>query len=311
MSASTVMMVRPARFGANPECAGSNAFQGTTADLPPARRQAAAVQAAAAAEFDGLVAALDRAGVRVCAYDDTLEPATPDACFPNNWVSFHADGRVVLYPMLAPSRRAEVRPDLVARLERDLGWAWPTVVDLTPLAERGAFLEGTGSLVLDRGERVAYAALSPRTTAAGLEAFAEALGYAVIPFRAVDPGGQAVYHTNVCMGLGPGFAAIALEWIPDPAERRTVRRRLEQAGREVIPLGTDQVRGFAGNLLGLWAGDGQGRIVLSERALGSLESGQRAALERHGDLVWAPLNTIETLGGGSARCMLAEVVGPA
>jgi hypothetical protein len=298
------MLIRPAGFGANPQTADTNAYQ---RPLPGA--EAGAVQRAAVRELDAFAAALRAAGVDVAVFDDTPEPCTPDALFPNNWVSFHADGTVVLYPLLAPNRRAEIRRDLLERLRDEHGVAWRRIVDLSDLASDGAFLEGTGSLVLDRAHRVAYACLSPRTTERGLAAFAARTGYAVERFRAADAG-KAIYHTNVLMGLGPAFAAVALECVPDGPERARVRARLAETGREVIELTRAQMRSFAGNLLALRSRAGEPLIALSDAAWSSLDVAQRAALERHGRIVRAPLATIEAHGGGSARCMLAELFAP-
>jgi hypothetical protein len=298
-----VLMIRPARFGANPETAATNAYQRESL------REAGATQRDAVRELEAFTAALRAAGVDVVVLDDTPEPHTPDALFPNNWVSFHADGTVVLYPLLAPSRRAEIRRDLLERLRDEHGLAWRRIVDLTDLTRDGAFLEGTGSMVLDRAQRVAYACLSPRTTERGLDAFAERMGYAIERFRAED-GGLAIYHTNVLMSIGPAFAVIALECIPDAAERERVRARLKATGHDVLALTRAQMRSFAGNLLALRSRAGEPLIALSDAAWASLDDPQRAALERHGKIVRAPLPTIETYGGGSARCMLAELFAP-
>jgi len=299
-----VLMIRPARFAANAETAASNRYQ-----LAEPAEEDSELHGQAAAEFDGLASALREAGVDVIALDDTREPHTPDAHFPNNWVSFHASGMVVLYPMLASSRRAEVRPELVDRLEDEHGLAWSRCLDLTGLAKVGAFLEGTGSLVLDRANRVAYACLSPRTTERGLAAFADHTGYAIESFRAEDRG-DAVYHTNVMMGLGPAFAAVCLEAITNEHERERVRARLERSGREIVALTRAQMGSFAGNLLALRSRDGEPLIAMSDAAWNALDGSQRETLERHGRIVHAPLATIEAHGGGSARCMLAELFAP-
>lgn len=299
-SASRVLMIRPVAIAANPETANTNVYQ--TGSGATSR----ALTAAAQREFDGLANALSAAGVDVLAFDDTPEPATPDAHFPNNWISFHATGEVVLYPMLAPNRRSEIRTDLLERLEREHGLAWPRLVDLTPLAAEGAILEGTGSLVLDRRRRLAWACLSPRTTPEGLEAFRRALDYELVSFHATDHG-QAIYHTNVLMGLGPRFAAVCLAAIGDRDEREGLRASLEATGRELFELTPSELHGFAGNLLALESTRGEALIALSDAAWTALRPVTRRRLERHGTLVRADLTTIERLGGGSARCMLAEV----
>lgn len=300
--APAVLMIRPVRFFANPETRASNAFQRD--DLALA---VAAQQARAAAEFEGLAAALRAAGVAVHAFDDTPEPATPDAIFPNNWVSFHADGRVVLYPMLAPNRRAERRPELLAALRG--AYAVAEVVDLTHHEAAGRFLEGTGSLVLDRPGRVAYACRSPRTHEAVLAEFAARLGYAVVAFDAFGPDAAPIYHTNVLMAVGEGFAVIGAEAIP-AEQRGEVLTRLAASGREVVALTPAQLGAFAGNMLALRAADGGQVLAMSARAEACLTPDQRAVLARHARVVAAPVPTIEDCAGGSVRCMLAEVFLP-
>jgi hypothetical protein len=294
-------MIRPARFGANPETADSNRFQQSGA--------APGDTVAALAEFDQVGAGLATAGVEVMVADDTPEPAKPDACFPNNWVSFHADGTVVLYPMMASSRRAERRREPIEQLER-AGFRVTRTVDLSPLEERGEFLEGTGSLVLDHPQRIAYACRSPRTTAGALAEFSAALGYRIVAFDALGPGGRPAYHTNVMMAIGEGFAVICAEAIADQARRAAVLDELARPGREVIEIDTAEMNGFAGNLLALRSRRGDPLIALSEAASKALAPAKRRRLERHGALVTAAIPTIERLGGGSVRCMLAEVFLP-
>jgi hypothetical protein len=299
--ADAVLMVRPARFGSNPETAESNRFQHTEAIADDT--------ALAIREFDGLVRQLSDAGVEVIVAEDTPEPAKPDACFPNNWVSFHADGTVVLYPMLAPSRRAERRPEHLAAVQR-AGFRISRTIDLSPLEGRGEFLEGTGSLVLDRPSRLAYACHSPRTTPAALAEFCAALGYRAVEFDALGPDGRPIYHTNVLMAVGEGFAVICAAAIPDVQRRAAVLAELAEAGHEVIEIDVEEMNHFAGNMLALRAHDGGARIALSETAWQSLAPAKRRRLERHGGIVAAPIPTIEWEGGGSVRCMIAEVFLP-
>ncbi|MDH4260247.1 MAG: arginine deiminase-related protein [Gammaproteobacteria bacterium] len=296
-----VLMIRPARFGANPETAASNRFQqdGATGDTPLAAQR----------EFQGLVHALSDAGVAVHVADDSPTPAKPDACFPNNWVSFHDDGSVVLYPLMAASRRAERREEPIALL-RTAGYRIERTIDLTQWEARGEYLEGTGSLVLDRCHRIAYACWSPRTTPAALGDFASRLGYRVVSFNARGPGGQAIYHTNVLMAIGERFALMCPDAIPDPAERVTVLHALEQSGHEPVLISIAQMNGFAGNLLALRSRDGEPLIAMSAAAWDCLAQRERLALERHGRIVSAPIPTIERHGGGSVRCMIAEVFLP-
>jgi hypothetical protein len=301
-TARAVLMVRPAHFGSNAETAGSNFFQRTAEEPDAAHR--------AQREFDALALALAGAGVRVLQFAGQRGLAVPDEVFPNNWLSLHADGTAVLYPMLAPSRRRERRPDILAALGSACGYRIERVVDLTHLEAQGEHLEGTGSLVLDRPRRLAYACLSPRTHVNALAAFARALAYEIVPFRAVDAAGSAIYHTNVMLSLGTRFAVLAADTIGDRAERRAVVERLAASGREVIQLTQAELAGFAANLLELAGAHGP-VIALSAAALRSLAAPTRRRLERHGRLVAADVATIERIGGGSVRCMLAEVALPA
>jgi hypothetical protein len=299
--ADAVLMVRPARFGSNPETAESNRFQHAESIADDA--------VLAVHEFDGLVRRLTDAGVEVVVAEDPPEPAKPDACFPNNWVSFHADGTVVLYPMLAPSRRAERRREHLAAVEH-AGFRIARTIDLSPFEERGEFLEGTGSLVLDRVARVAYACPSPRTTPAALAEFCSALGYRAVEFEALGPDGRPIYHTNVLMAVGEGFAVICAAAIPDGSRRAAVLGELTRSGHEVIEIDVGEMVRFAGNMLALRARDGGARIALSETAWQSLAAEKRRRLERHGGIVAAPIPTIEWEGGGSVRCMIAEIFLP-
>jgi len=300
-TADAVLMIRPARFAANVETAGSNRFQtAVRADRDVAQR--------AAREFDALAVALAASGVRVHAFAGSRDASLPDEVFPNNWVSFHADGTAVLYPMLAPSRRRERRPELLDELRREHGYRLTRVVDLTHLEARAEYLEGTGSFVLDRVRRVAYACRSPRTHDAALAEFGRELGYETHAFDAADRDGHAIYHTNVLLSIGTRFAVLCTRALRDADERRRLVERLA-AHRELIDLDFEQLHSFAGNVLELRAGDSP-VIALSAAALASLHPAQRRVLESHGELVAADVRTIETHGGGSVRCMLAEVALP-
>jgi len=299
--ADAILMIRPACFGANPETAASNRFQRSG--------KSAGDAAAAVREFDGLVDRLRAAGVEVYVAEDTPEPPKPDACFPNNWVSFHADGSVVLYPMMAPSRRAERRAEPIEQLRR-AGYRIARTIDLSPFEASGEFLEGTGSLVLDRCHRTAYACRSPRTTSAALAGFSVELGYRVVEFTALGPDGLPAYHTNVLMAIGEGFAVICVAAIPDARERAAVLRELEVAGHEPVEIGIAEMNGFAGNMLALRSTSGGALIAASDAALHALEPETRRRFERFGAIVAAPIPTIERLGGGSVRCMIAEVFLP-
>jgi hypothetical protein len=304
-AANAVMMVRPVGFGSNPQTLASNAFQ-----RPAPAASDEQLRTAALLEFEALAAALVSAGIEVRAYEPADGSPTPDAVFPNNWFSTHADGTVVLYPMQAANRRLERRLELLDGLRADGGFRITRLVDLSHLETGGEYLEGTGSLVLDRTRRIAYACLSPRTSPTALAAWADELGYEVVAFSAVDARGQAIYHTNVMLCVGTRFAAACLAAVPQAAERDALRNRLTTGGRELIELTLEQLDCFAGNMLELRDQDGASVIVMSQCAAGALDATQRAALQRHGRLVAVPVPTIEAAGGGSVRCMLAEVFLP-
>jgi len=297
------MMVRPASFGWNPETADSNRFQ---ASAPGGGESAAA----AVAEFDVLVAALVEAGISVHAFADRAEPACPDAVFPNNWVSLHADGTVVLYPMLAPNRRRERRLDLVFELERRGGYRVERLLDLTHHELRGHILEGTGSVVFDHVNRTAYACRSPRTHVEVLEDLCTEIGYAPVAFDAVDATGVPVYHTNVMLSIGTGYALVCAAAVP-VQQRGALLERLSAGGRRVLTIDPAQMAAFAGNVLELRGAGGTRVLAGSCRAIDSLGPVQREALTGCVDqLLAVPLPTIERLGGGSVRCMLAEIFLP-
>lgn len=298
-TSSRVIIIRPASFTSNPETAASNSFQ---AEL--AVGDAEMVRERAQEEFDALVAALRTAGVEVAAFDDTAEPYTPDALFPNNWLSTHSDGTVVLYPMEAPSRRLERRMDVLDELEA-AGFFLRERVDLAATEEEGRFLEGTGSLVLDRVKRVAYACESSRTEPGLVREWCERFGYQPEIFQAAIDG-QAIYHTNVMLWIGETLACACLDAITDPDDRERIRRRLTDGERELIEIRPSQMNAFAGNMLELRDQQGQPLLAMSAQARDCLDFGQRQRLEAHARLVSADIRTIETYAGGSVRCMLAE-----
>lgn len=300
--ATDVMMIRPVAFAGNPQTQPSNAFQQLDSGQVDAANQAVALR-----EFDGLVGALQKAGVTVHVFDDTPAPHTPDSIFPNNWVSFHADGTVVLYPMLAENRRLERRLDLLEALSAKHGFHASRVIDLTRHEHTGRYLEGTGSLVLDRIHRVAYACVSPRTDLDVLGDFAQQLDYDIVAFEAHDAGGAAIYHTNVLMSVGERFAAVCSSAIRED-ERESVLNQLRGTGRAVVDLSMDQMNAFAGNMLELGSSLTGSVVAMSQRAHDALTAEQRAALHSSaGPIVAAAIPTIEKLGGGSVRCMLAEL----
>jgi len=293
-------MVRPASFGFNQQTAPSNAFQ------QPSASPDAAEAGLVLAEFDALAKALQRAGVEVLIAPDTPQPVKPDAVFPNNWVSFHFDGTVTLYPMLAPNRRWERREDVLDRVVSEGGFRIVRTIDLTHREAEGKFLEGTGSVVLDRAHRVAYASLSPRTDLDVLGEFAQLLDYELVTFEAVDGGGQPVYHTNVVMAIGSRFAVLCGESIAHSRHREAVFDKLRAAGHDIVDISRRQMQQFAGNVLELAAAGGR-VIALSTTAWSSLEPAQRCTLESHAGVIPAAIPTIERIGGGGVRCMLAEL----
>jgi hypothetical protein len=299
--ASSVLMIRPTRFQSNPQTADSNAFQ-TAPDASPAEQQRSALT-----EFESLVSVLRGAGIEVHVFDDTLEPHTPDSVFPNNWVSFHADGTVVLYPMEAENRRCERRPDVIERLDAELGFQVRQVVDLSHHEDTGHFLEGTGSMVLDRVNRVAYACLSSRTHLDVLGDFAQRMDYDVVAFEALDRHGVPIYHTNVLMAIGEKLAVICDAAIARDDQRAAVLERLESTGHELVSLDFDQLESFAGNMLELRAADGVPVMAMSQRAWDSLSAEQQAKMGANGRVVTAAIDDIEDSAGGSVRCMLAEI----
>ncbi|HEV3286429.1 MAG TPA: arginine deiminase-related protein [Steroidobacteraceae bacterium] len=303
--ADAVLMVLPGSFGFNEETAATNTFQQRQAVPDPNAAQAAR------AEFGQLVQALRSEGVSVCVVEDSVDPAKPDAVFPNNWVSFHDDGTLVLYPLQSASRRVERRQDVIASAVTELGFRVSHLLDLTHHESAGHFLEGTGSLVLDHQQRVAYACLSPRTHAEVLTDWACELDYEVVSFSAADRHGVPLYHTNVLMCIGERLAVVGSEAIVS-ADRGRVLDRLRASGRELLEIGHDAIERFAGNMLELGTWDealGDSRVLLmSESARRALTPGQFAQLSGCTDTVLAvPIPTIEKLGGGSVRCMLAEV----
>ena len=299
--ASAVLMIRPARFESNPQTAASNRFQGkidTSADEQ---------QRAARSEFDNLVTVLRESGIEVIVVEDTAEPHTPDSIFPNNWVSFHADGRVVLYPMEAENRRPERRMEIIESLAGIHGFQVRELIDLSSHEESGHYLEGTGSMVLDRANRVAYACLSSRTTLEVLGEFAQRMGYDVVAFDAVGEDGIPIYHTNVLMNIGEKIAVVCDEAIRNEDQRHAVLQRLRQSGHDIVSLSYQQLEAFAGNMLELRTANGERLIAMSQQAFDALTDAQRQQLEANGQVVSADIRTIENSAGGSVRCMLAEL----
>jgi hypothetical protein len=297
-STNSVLMIRPSRFYPNPETAADNAFQRN------ADRDSDALTLAAREEFDAAVQRLRAAGVNVHVFEDTTEPEKPDAVFPNNWISTHHDGRIVLFPMYSALRRRERRQDIVEELRKR--YRVTEVIDYSAFEREGCCLEGTGSLVLDHLSKIAYVSLSNRSNPKMIQRFAEDFSYEPVTFTSIDSNGQPIYHTNVMMCIGTAFAMVGLGMIPNKTERERVRARLEKTGKEIVELSPDQITNFAGNAIELHDTSGEKLLVLSTRADEALTEDQRKRLSRHARLVPLELPTIE-IGGGSARCMIATI----
>ncbi len=298
---SRILMIRPVNFGFNPETAESNAFQ----DIKVAAQTKDIAQHDALREFDDMARHLQDAGVEVMIYNDTPDPYTPDSVFPNNWVSFHYSGTVVLYPMQAGNRRLERRTDIIDDLAKRFHVS--KIVDLTAFEQDGKYLEGTGSLVFDRMNRVAFACLSPRTHPDVLAEYSRRTGYRVVSFHATDAAGKAVYHTNVLMCIGDSFAVVCLAAITNPDERLLVRQELVKLNKRIIDITLEQMSHFAGNMLLIETQKKHKLLVMSTAAFESLTSKQIEMLDDSATLLHVDLSMIEGNGGGSARCMMCEV----
>jgi hypothetical protein len=303
-STSNVFMIRPQSFRKNEETATNNLYQqsleGVGADELIRRAQE---------EFDSLSEALGQAGVNVYVFEEQAPYETPDALFPNNWISTHDNGNLGLYPMYAANRRTERREDIIVQLEHEGDFSIQNIIDFTEFEAHDRFLEGTGSMVLDRVHRKAYAAISPRTDETALLHFCEEFDYEPVAFSALQTaqGNRLpIYHTNVMMSIGSGFCAICLDSIDDPEEREAIENELKADGLEVIALTEEQIEQFAGNMLELQGSNGP-IIAMSSSAHNALDVAQIDALKQFGTIVHADLTTIETCGGGSARCMIAEI----
>jgi hypothetical protein len=300
-STSSVLMIRPGRFYPNPQTAADNAFQCTR------HLGSDALTLMARKEFDAAVQTLGAAGVNVHVFEDTAEPEKPDAVFPNNWISAHHDGRIALFPMYSALRRRERRHDIVEELRKH--YRVTEVIDYSPFEDEGCCLEGTGSLVFDHLNKIAYVSLSNRSNPKMIQRFADDFSYEPVTFTSIGSNGEPIYHTNVLMCIGTGFAMVGLEMIRNKAERQQVRTRLEKTGKEIVELSADQIANFAGNAIELQNRRGEKLLVLSSRAARALAEQQRETLSRYARLIPLELPTIE-LGGGSARCMLATIYLP-
>ena len=302
----TILMIRPVNFRMNEQTAVNNYFQ-EDIDLKNAE-----VNAKAQNEFDAFVEKLEAVGINVVVESDDELVDTPDSIFPNNWVSFHSNGDVALYPMFAENRRKERRDEVFIRLENE-GFKIENIVDYTSAEDEGVFLEGTGSLILDRVNRKAYCALSPRADEDLFIEFCEDFEYTPVVFVAnqtVEGKRLPIYHTNVMMCLAETFAVICLDSIDDKKERKNVIKHLKEDGKEVIAISEAQMHQFAGNMLQLRGKNGKRYLIMSEAAHKSLTQDQINKIEKHCPIISSSLETIETCGGGSARCMMAEVFLP-
>lgn len=300
-------MIRPVAFRMNEQTAVNNYYQKVLDGLLPAT-----VNAKAQEEFDTFVEKLRNVGVDVTVVEDTLDPDTPDSIFPNNWISFHQNAEVVLYPMFAENRRTERREDILEILE-DKGFRIDSINDYTDAEKDGYFLEGTGSILLDRKNQKAYCALSPRADEELFIEFCEDYDLAPVIFEAfqtVNGERKLIYHTNVIMCLGETFAVICTDCIDDKKERKMVLDNLKEDGKEVIVITEDQVNNFAGNMLEVKGANDKRYVVMSASAHQSLTPKQIAQLEKHATILSSSIDTIEACGGGSARCMMAEIFLP-
>ncbi|MDY3339227.1 arginine deiminase-related protein [Riemerella anatipestifer] len=301
---NTVLMIEPVAFGYNAQTAENNYFQ--------VNSENADTQSKALQEFKNFVEKLRSKGITVVSIQDTLEPHTPDSIFPNNWVSFGADGRVILYPMYAPNRRDERRMDILENLKNQ-GFKINEVVDLTSSEKDNIFLEGTGSIIFDHDNKLAYGSVSLRLDEKLFREFCEKFGYTPVVFHSYQTAGTErlpIYHTNVMMCVADRFVVICLDCIDDLQERQNVVDTIKKSGKEIIEISEEQMQNFAGNMLQVHNDEGKKFLVMSQSAYQSLSTNQIESIEKYSEIIYSDLTTIETNGGGSARCMLAEVFLP-
>lgn len=301
-----LLMIRPVAFSMNKETAFNNYFQ-KSLDIKPLD-----INKKAQKEFDSFVNVLRNAGIEVYVYDDVAELETPDSIFPNNWVTFHEDGNIALYPMFAHNRRREKRQDILEDLESK-GFNFKQVYDYTEAEKEEVYLEGTGSLILDRENRKAYCALSPRANEELLFEFCEDFEFLPIPFKAfqtVENQRLPIYHTNVMMCVGTSIAVVCFDAVDDKAEKKLLSKSLIEDGKTIIEITEQQLESYAGNMLEVENKHGEKFLVMSTQGYQSLNTEQIVLIEKHLKILHSPLETIETLGGGSARCMLAEIFNP-
>ncbi len=291
-----LLMIQPVNFGFNAETAVNNTFQ---------KNVGGNIQQKALQEFNDFVAVLRKNKVDVTVIEDTPEPSTPDSIFPNNWISLHEDGRIFLYPMFATNRRNERKPHVLKAIKNK--FAVSDIIDLSKYEEEDIFLEGTGSMVLDRENKIAYACLSPRTEKNLLDEFCRITGYRSVTFRSTDSAGVDIYHTNVMMCMAGSYVVICLDSITNEEERKNVIASFEGTNKEIISISQEQLNSFAGNMLQVKNADNELLLVMSSQAYNSLTATQIETLQKHNRIIHSSLLSIETAGGGSARCMMAEV----
>lgn len=303
-STDTILMVEPVAFGYNAQTAENNFFQ--------VNSENAQTQSKALREFSDFAEKLSARGINVLIVKDTLEPHTPDSIFPNNWVSFGQDGRVVLYPMFAPNRRDERRMDIIDFIEKQ-GFEVKEIVDLSSAENYGKFLEGTGSMIFDHENKLAYGAISPRLDEILFREFCDKMGFVPVVFHSFQTANHQrlpIYHTNVMMSVADDFVMICLDSIDDETERKNVVEIIKKSGKEIIELSEEQIQNFAGNMLQLRNKNGEKFLVMSQTAYDVLTEDQKQRIEQYCEMIYADLHTIQTNGGGSARCMLAEIFLP-
>ena len=298
----TVLMIEPIAFGFNEQTAVNNYFQ---------IQQEGNVQDKALKEFNAFVENLRAKDINVITIKDTLEPKTPDSIFPNNWVSFHADGKVVLYPMFAENRRLERRDDIINQIKEQ--FEVTEVIDYSGAEKDNLFLEGTGSMIFDHDNKLAYGSVSLRLDEGLFRKFCSDFGFQPVVFHSYQTAGEErlpIYHTNVMMCVADQFVVICLDCIDDESERNNVIETIKNSGKELIEISEDQMQNFAGNMLQVQNQSGKRFLVMSQSAYKSLNRDQVSAIEKYCEIIYSDLEVIETNGGGSARCMLAEVFLP-
>ncbi len=296
-------MVRPANFGYNQETAANNHFQSEEGTLSPSEIKEKALQ-----EFDNFVALLRSKDINVLVLEDSVEPVKTDAVFPNNWISSHEDGKMITYPMFAPSRRKERDESFIEQIQGKFEVSQH--LRLEQSEENGRFLEGTGSMVLDRVHKIAYACISPRTHPVMLETFCQLTDYEKQLFHATDEEGRAIYHTNVMMAMGDDFVVVCMDSIENEGEKAALKTAFEKTGKFIVEISHEQLNAFAGNMLQVSNENGKKYLVMSQAARDILTKKQVEQLKKYTLLLSAPLDTIEAYGGGSARCMIAEIFLP-